>query len=112
MPEESSRTRLVALKPLRYATRRLQAGDTFEAGYRDARLLIQIKRARTADAEPAADTVRLDAKVEASDADLSGLRAVAAQLGVHVDGRWGEARLVDEIEAARQSRPDLSKTDE
>ena len=38
--------RLIATKSMRYATRRLQAGDVFEAKPRDARLLIAIRKAR------------------------------------------------------------------
>lgn len=38
--------KLIANKPLTYATRRLLAGDTFEASSRDARLLVGIKKAR------------------------------------------------------------------
>jgi hypothetical protein len=40
--------KLVATKGLRYATRRMRAGDEFEANNRDARLLVAIGKARHA----------------------------------------------------------------
>lgn len=43
--------RLLAIKPLKYGTRRLMAGETFDcASPREARLLLAIKRARQDDA--------------------------------------------------------------
>lgn len=38
--------KLIATKPLRYGTRRLLAGDPFDASPRDARVLFAIKKAR------------------------------------------------------------------
>ncbi len=38
--------KLVAIKSMTYATRRLEAGDRFEASLRDARILIAIKKAQ------------------------------------------------------------------
>lgn len=52
--------KLIANKGLRYATRRMMAGDEFEANNRDARVLVAIGKARHArvpgavDAPPAA----------------------------------------------------------
>jgi nucleotide-binding universal stress UspA family protein len=40
------------------------------------------------------------AEAPASDEDLDALRAQLEELGVKVDGRWGEQRLRDEIAAA------------
>jgi hypothetical protein len=42
--------------------------------------------------------------VEITD-ELETLRAEAESLGVQVDGRWGEARLRDEIAAAQPDSP-------
>jgi len=108
-------TRLIATKGMRYATRHLRAGDVFEAGYRDAQLLVKIGRAKIAEADeevtetvvatPAKNEVVEEesasdqaAPVEGEDL-LEALRAKAAALGIHVDGRWGEARLLEEIDA-------------
>lgn len=41
--------KLIAVKPLTYATRRLQAGDEFEASRTDARVLVAVNRARIMD---------------------------------------------------------------
>jgi hypothetical protein len=48
---------LIATKSLRYATRRLMAGDEFTANARDARVLIAIKKA-TAKPDTGAATKR------------------------------------------------------
>lgn len=39
------KVRLIAAKPMRYGTRRLVAGEDFEAKERDANLLVRLKRA-------------------------------------------------------------------
>jgi hypothetical protein len=44
--------KMIAKKPLRYATRSLRAGDDFDASPRDARLLEAVGRARKAPAPP------------------------------------------------------------
>ena len=41
--------KLIAVKPLTYATRRLLAGDEFEATRTDARVLVAVNRARMMD---------------------------------------------------------------
>lgn len=41
--------KLIAVRPLTYATRRLLAGDEFEATRADARVLVAVNRARTMD---------------------------------------------------------------
>ena len=41
--------KLIAVRPLTYATRRLQAGDEFEATRSDARVLVAVNRARMMD---------------------------------------------------------------
>lgn len=70
--------RMMALKPMRYGTRRLQAGDYFEAKPKDARILLAVKRAELAREigkldPPPADLVK---KVSApsSDEDIKAVR--------------------------------------
>lgn len=86
---------LIATRALTYGTRRLTAGDAFQARPRDARILLAIGKARVPAAEPAEPPAVDD------DDDLDALRAEAAELGVEVDGRWKEKRLRAEIEKAR-----------
>lgn len=131
--------KLIALKPLRYKTRRLLAGDEFDAPERDAKVLIAVKRARDpADRRPGklpppppeviaavpevaaepleaapagkADHVEMDAAPVVDhpepldpDAEKDRLRADAEALGIDVDGRWGVARLHEEIATAKVS---------
>lgn len=69
--------RLIATKSMRYATRRLQAGDVFEAKPRDARLLIAVKKARAERAPgkiapPPAELVKKAAKRDPFDHDNNG----------------------------------------
>lgn len=75
-----------ATKALRYGTRRLLAGDTFEASARDARILTAIGKAKpyVAPVDPLAD-----------------LKAEAEALGVKADGRWGEEKLREAIAKAK-----------
>ncbi len=47
--------RLIAKKPLRYAGRRCEAGEAFEASSRDAKLLCAIGKAEPADEVPPVD---------------------------------------------------------
>jgi hypothetical protein len=110
-------SRLIAIKPHRYGTRHLTAGDEYEAPARHALALLASKKARFAAAtsrppknpppqpvpvrappEPAAvPEPTLVASVERNES----LRAEAEQLGIEVDGRWGTIRLQDEIRKAR-----------
>jgi hypothetical protein len=112
---------LVATKPFTYATRRMQAGDAFEASDRDARLLLAIKKARRADDRvpgqipppPATLVAKIVAPAVAAslpapptdddEADIDALRAQAESAGVDVDRRWGAKRLQAEIEKAAVS---------
>ena len=80
---------LIANRDMRYATRALTAGDLFQANNRDARLLVALKRARHAPAQPTEPEPTIDE-----------LRDQAAKLGVEVSTRWGEKRLKEEIEKA------------
>ena len=102
--------KLIATKSLKYDTRRLQAGDEFEATNMHARILVGARRARYApqQAEPELprpvivpeDRTEADAK-EREDAEINRLRAQAERLGIHVDGRWGVNRLQQEIAMAK-----------
>lgn len=120
--------RMIASKPFSYATRRLKAGDVFEASNRDGRVLLAARRARVLDALPAPAPeipARLRRKAVAEeptppvapeeamvsdtpstapqpneDGDLDALREEAESLGIAVDGRWGAKRLREAIESA------------
>lgn len=100
---------LVALKPLLYGTRRLQAGDEFEAPKHHATPLIAVKKARDVmrgKLDPPPPKLERQAErnaSEAPDAERDALRALADGLGIPVDGRWGVDRLKEEIAAARQA---------
>lgn len=74
--------KMQAVKAMTYGTRRLVAGDVFDASARDARILTAIGKA-------SAHVVEID--------PMDALRAEAEALGVKVDGRWKEAKLRDEI---------------
>lgn len=87
--------KMVALKPFRYATRALRAGDPFDASRMDARTLEAIGKARIYVEPP-----KPAPKPKAED-DLDALREEAEKAGVDVDGRWGEARLKAEIAKAK-----------
>ena len=100
--------KLIATKSLKYATRRLQAGDEFDAKDRHARIYVGARLARYAPDEPESprpvivpeDKTEADAK-EREDAEINRLRAQAERLGIHVDGRWGVNRLQQEIAMAK-----------
>lgn len=47
------------------------------------------------------DTRRLQAGDEDDEKDIDRLRAQAERLGIHIDGRWGAARLRQEIAKAK-----------
>jgi hypothetical protein len=87
---------LVAIRPFRYATRALSAGDRFEAKSDvDAQVLVYRKKAAFVRNETKPQVVTL------VDTDTGRLRSQAERLGIKVDKRWGPARLAQEIEAAR-----------
>jgi len=81
--------KLTANKRFHYNTRRLMAGDEFDADDRHARTLVAAQLASHADAE-LPDMTNIDS-----------LRAHAARRGVNVDRRWGVRRLRSEIEARK-----------
>jgi hypothetical protein len=116
--------RLIATKSYRYATRRLQAGEEFEASDMHARILVASRKAAYApdqaaqpqqqvqpEPEPvpvqemAAAAAETEAEIDLPLLDprnIDSLRAQAARLGVTVDGRWGIARLQHEIMQAQR----------
>jgi hypothetical protein len=116
--------KLIAVKSFTYMTRHLTAGASFEAKPRDARVLKAIGKARddydapvkealekpvapvapppAAPVAAPAPTPIVSAQEEHAHDPLDALRAEAATLGLHVDRRWGEARLMQEIDDARE----------
>jgi hypothetical protein len=111
--------RLVVLRPHKYGTRHLTAGEEYDVPPRHAVALVAARRARFADkgkytkpitvkpAEPVAPTVPppqpKPVAAATTEADrLEALRMEAWRLGVSVDGRWGIARLQHEIAQARR----------
>jgi len=101
--------RLIATRNYSYNTRRLRAGDEFEANDYHARVLVGARRARYAPQQeeapkPVARAVERKPEPEPEDDGakiLEKLRAQAERLGVEVDGRWGAARLRYEIDQVR-----------
>lgn len=107
--------KLVATKSYSYDTRRLKAGDEFDATDMHARILVGARKARYApeQKEPeGTDYFRVAPaepeplpKREPEDNGskiIDGLRAQAERFGIAVDGRWGVARLQHEIAQARR----------
>jgi hypothetical protein len=93
---------LITVKPHKYGTRHLTAGDEYEAPARHALTLVAAKKARyapecAATKKPAPIEPTLVASVERNE----NLRAGAERLGIEVDGRWGTIRLQEEIRKAR-----------
>jgi hypothetical protein len=102
--------KLIATKSLKYATRRMQAGDEFDATDMHARILVGARKARYAprQEEPKPPNPVIVPEVQAPPVatkaetdELDRLRALAERRGIHVDGRWGAARLRQEIEQAK-----------
>ena len=111
---------LTAIKPHKYGTRHLTAGEEYEVPPRHAIALVASKKARFADkpvrvpeakAEVVADALaaaeQVYAEVEPPSVepepanDIDSLRMEATQLGIDVDGRWGVPRLQHEIAQAK-----------
>jgi hypothetical protein len=113
--ETEAMKRLLGLKALRphlYGTRRLEAGDEYEAPVEEAIAQVATRKAdfikgkmRVADtsAPPPAPVSEPepDAPVETPD-KIDQLRTEATERGIDVDGRWGVARLQYEISKARR----------
>jgi hypothetical protein len=98
--------RLIATRNYSYNTRRLRAGDEFEANEYWARVLVGARRADYAPKQAKAEPPKplMASRVPEPEDDgakiLEKLRAQAERLGVEVDGRWGAARLQSEIALA------------
>lgn len=114
---------LKALRPHLYGTRRLEAGDEYEAPVEEAIAQVATRKADFAKGKKQATPVpatkppepakrepeppqQPDHRVGAmmSDAAIEQLRLEATQLGIEVDGRWGVPRLRHEIEIAQAKR--------
>lgn len=92
-----SKVDLVASKPLRYGGRSLEAGDPFDASPRDARILKAIRKAADAPVE--------DVEAKQAAEELETLRASYTDAtGDEPDGRWGAARLSEEIAKAKKPK--------
>lgn len=116
--------KLIATKSYRYDTRRLVAGDEFEATDMHARVLVGARKARYAhetgpqhppqpsppsqpkppppESEPDDDEPDERTPSRPGGDDIEPLRAKARALGIAVDGRWGVARLQYEIGQVRR----------
>ena len=92
----------VATKPLKYGTRRLQAGDEFEAPRQHGQVLIAVKKAKKAQEKKVEPPPPEFAAKMDEEADREALRELAAGMGVDVDRRWGAERLREAIERARE----------
>lgn len=90
--------RLIAEKSHNYGTRRLKAGDEYEATDLDARVLVAVLMARLAPDNPSR---RSEAEAEDGTDELEQLRTEAERLGIRIDRRWGPVRLNYEIKLAR-----------
>lgn len=110
--------KLIATKSYSYATRRLKAGDEFDATDMHARILVGARKAQFAEDKPRAPQVKPPvnvaeraqaqaaisvqaAEIKETNDPLDDMRAQAHRLGVEVDRRWGSMRLQHEIEKAR-----------
>jgi hypothetical protein len=102
--------RVVAIKPHRYGTRHLVAGDEYEAPPRHAVALVAARKAQFASEkktwarsliDPQTASEFID-EVKPDEVTIDSLRLEATQLGINIDGRWGVARLQHEIDEARQ----------
>jgi hypothetical protein len=107
--------KLIAIKPMRYDTRRLLAGDEFEASNSHGRLLVGIRKA-------IASPYRVPGRVAPIPPDLAAritqrnerdelecMRDQAKAAGIEIDNRWGVKRLQTEIEKV-QSEKDVPQT--
>jgi hypothetical protein len=90
--------RLTAIKSFRYSTRAIRAGDVFDIGARDAKVLIALGRAvRYAEREPAVvPPPPAGLVVTPRDALLERAKSV----GLTLDKRWSDATLAKRIEEA------------
>jgi hypothetical protein len=101
--------KLIATKSLKYATRRLTAGDEFDATDMHARILVGARKARYAPKQEKVEPpplpvprppVKAEPEKDVGEELIDRLREKAESLGIDVDGRWGPARLQSEIALA------------
>lgn len=101
--------KLTAIRPMSYKTRRMQAGDEFDATATDAKILIAMRKARYLTREigafdpPPAPVAEAIGPPPDHDAERDALRELAQSMGIDVDGRWGVARLEQEIERVKSA---------
>ena len=107
--------KLKAIKPHKYGTRHLTAGEEYEVPPRHAIALVAGKKARFADKPqkkepqpaPVAEVATPESHAvgamttEDDPRTLDQLRLEATALGINVDGRWRAPRLRHEIEQVR-----------
>ena len=108
--------RVMVVKPHKYGTRHLTAGEEYEVPARHALALLAGKKARYAKTAvsprppggPPPAPVRAElmtepepAVVAPEPAEIDRLRMQANELGIEVDKRWGLVRLQHEIHQAR-----------
>ena len=108
--------KVMAIKPHRYGTRHLTAGEEYEVPPRHAIALVAGKKAKFADKAAAAKTSATADFIEymkpqtlvgqiggdeQPEVTIDSLRMEATQLGIDVDRRWGVVRLNYEIGRAR-----------
>jgi hypothetical protein len=112
------RVTMIAIRPMRYGTRRLRAGDAFDATAGDARIFQAVGMARDAPAQVVSTRMPGQAPTSATEPvlttwDIDGLRAdYEAKTGLKADRRWGVERLRAEIavavRAAASPQPDAA----
>jgi hypothetical protein len=113
--------RVMVVKPHKYGTRHMVAGEEYEVPARHALALLAGKKVRYAEphkrpapsavsprppGEPPAAPVRAmptpePVVVAPEPAEIDRLRMQANELGIEVDRRWGVVRLQHEIHQAR-----------
>lgn len=116
--------KLTVLKPGKYGTRHLTAGQEFELPIREAAALVVKRKAKFVDktmprpravAETGAKTAaQAEPEPKAPEPhaigamtamlDIDRLRQQAMHLGINVDNRWGVPRLRHEIEIAQEAK--------
>ena len=103
--------KLRAIRPHKYGTRHLVAGEEYEVPIRQAIALVVSRRARFAPkpsskrasmAPSSPPKPQAEPQAEPMDDRIDRLRLEAMALGIVVDGRWGSLRLAQEIEQARR----------
>ena len=115
--------RLKALRPHVYGTRRLTAGDEYEAPQMEALAQVLGKRAKFIkgrrdapaaapappsvpryESEPEPEPESTEPEPAETPSGIEALRIEARDLGIDIDGRWGATRLRHEIAKANAFR--------